>query len=497
MSNNGVSLFKDTLFYSFANWGRRIVSFITAPVIIAYLTPSDFGYISLVNTIATFCSILGLLAIVDQGLPRFFIDSQTMEEKRGYVASSIFISLLGLAGVTVVILFSTPFLTMIFKDIQQPSFFTLLIIFTCLAQSIYYVGSNLLKWTFQSTVFMKLSFLHAIIGAGLTVGGIVLLDFRAPEVIVIGFLTTLGAGAVSNFCVKTYIKFHYISKAKMKELFYYSWPLLGLNIFAFFTRSLDRVFLGSMTSFRELGVFAVSSSVASIYETLVAGFFIAWGPYVLSSFRESWAPKKYADYFGVVSASGIACIILLGLWGSPLLKIIRPDNSYIDIGVYIPWIICGTLIYYLGGYFSPGPSIKKQSYWKFIAFALSAGINAVLNYILIPVYGVLGAGLATAVSSLIAGAFNQIVSNRLYYVPNRWKFSFTFIMCISMLISIFQKAEFMYNINNFSYAARSILTLVLLMCGTIPFYKEIKDSEVLVKLRDKVRHMQIKKRKPS
>lgn len=497
MNKEGISLFKDTLFYSFANWGRRLVYLITAPVTIAYLTPSDYGYISLVNTIASFCSTVGLLAVADQGLPRFFIDAKDMEDKRGYVASSIFISFLGLLGITVIILLSTPFMTKIFKDIQQPAVFTFLIIFMCLAQSIHYVGSNMLKWSFQSMIFLKISFFHTIIGATLTVGGILLLGFRASEILIIGILTSLVAGTISNYCFKTYIKLSYISREKMKELFHYSWPLLGLNIFAFFTRSLDRVFLGSMTSFKDLGVFAVSSSVAGIYETLVAGFLIAWGPYVLSSFRDPSAPKKYANYFGVVSASGIACIILLGLWGSPLLTIIRPDSSYIDIGVYIPWIICGSLIYHLGGYFTPGPSIRKQSYWKFIAFVLSAAANVVLNYILIPVYGVLGAGIATAISSLLAGIFNQIVSNRLYYVPNRWKFSFAFIICISIFTSFFQKGDFIYNINAFSYAARSFLTLVLLICGTLPFYKEIRDSEIHIKLQDKLRNMHTLRKKKS
>lgn len=481
------SLFKDTWFYSLANWGRRLASLITAPVVIAYLSPSDYGYMSLVATIGAFCSVLGLLAVSDQGLPRFFIDSKTMEDKRGYVASSVFMSSFGITGVTVFILISVPFIPKVFDNIDRPFLFALLIIFNCLAQSIYYVGSNLLKWTFQSSLFMKISFVQVIIGAVLTVAGVVLLKFGALEVLLISAAVLLLAGLFSNLAVRQYYNFTYLSRTKMKELFVYSWPLLGLNIFAFFTRSLDRVFLGSMRSLQDLGVFSVASSVAVLFETLVAGFFVAWGPYMLSTFRESWAPGKYASYFGTLSALGIGCIVILGLWGSPLLKIIRPDNSYENIGIYIPWIISGTLIYYLGGYFAPGPSIKKQSYWKLIGFALSAGTNAALNYTLIPVWGVLGAGVATTVSSVVAGTFNQIVSNRMYFVPNRWVFSFALIIFITISVSILQKEEFIYNINDVSYTLRGFITITLLLCGSIPFYREIKGSELHIKIYNKIR----------
>lgn len=470
------SLAKDTFFYSLASWARRLIGFVTAPIVIACFTPADYGYLSLVNTLASFCSTLGMLAIVDQGLARFFIDSKDEHEKKGYVSTSYFAGGAGILVIVLIIFGSTPFVQIFLKDVSVPFVFTSLVALVCLTQSFLYVGSNMLKWTFQSPLFMKITLVQTLMGAALTIGLIVFFGWRAKGVLLVGAVVALAAGAWANWSVKQYIKPSMASKTKLKELAAYSWPLLGLNIFAFFTRSLDRLFLASLASLSAVGIFTVSYTVASLFETLVVGFFFAWGPYMLSTFRETWAPQRYAQFFSLLSCLGIICIVGLGLWGSPIVLLFRPDGTYKEIGVFIPWIVAGTLLYYLGGYFAPGPAIRKKTYWKLYAFMLAAGSNAALNYILIPKLGILGAGIATTLSSLLAGIFNQIVSNRLYYVPNRWRSSFALILAFTVIVSFLQRENTVFNINNISVLSRIVLTLALLGLGSIPFYRDIKGS---------------------
>ena len=481
-----MALSKDTLFYSLSTWGRRLIGLVTAPVLIAYLTPDDYGYISLVNTLASFCSILGLLAIVDQGLPRFFIDSKDELEKKGFVTSSFFISGVGVLLMVLIILGSTPLVPLFIKDINVPLVFTSLIALICMSQSFQYIGSNMLKWTFQSPLFTKITIVQTVIGAGLTLGGVIFLGWRAKGVLLAGAVVALGAGAWANLSVKEYVRPSLISPKKLKELVAYSWPLLGINVFAFFTRSLDRIFLASMASMAAVGIFSVSYTIATLFETLVGGFFFAWGPYVLSTFREAWAPKRYAQFFTIFSCLGVISIIVLGLWASPVVTLLRRDEAYREIGVFVPWILSGMLLYYLGGYFAPGPSIKKKTHWKLIAFILAAITNTVFNYTLIPRIGILGAGIATTISSLVAGSFNQVVSNRMYFVPNRWKFSFLVILLFTICISTLQHRSFAYCIMGISIPRRIFLTIGLVIVGGLPFYKDIQASGLIKEVTAKI-----------
>jgi O-antigen/teichoic acid export membrane protein len=147
-------------------------------------------------------------------------------------------------------------------------------------------------------------------------------------------------------------------------------------------------------------------------------------------------------------------------------------------------------VYYLGGYFAPGPTITKKTYWKLVGFLLAATINAILNYVLIPIMGILGAAVATTTASLAAGIFNQVVSNRLFFLPNRWKSSFALIILFTAAISCMQNEVFPYNINKIHFLTRILFT-VILMCGaTLPFYRDMKasgiSSQMVKMIRDRV-----------
>ena len=355
-----MSLTKDTLFYSLAKWGQRLSTLLIAPFVITYFTPQQYGYMSLINTLASFCSILGMLAIVDQGLPRFFIDSKDDHAKQSYATTSFLISGIGVLIITIVILIFTPFIPFFFKEIETPLVFTLLTALICLAHSMRHIGGNMLKWTFKASIFTKITLVQATAGVGLTLYGIIIWGWRAKAVLVTTSLITLFCSIWALLYCKQYLKPSAFSKSKLKELIVFSWPLLGLNIFAFFTRSLDRIFLAGLTSLGTVGIFAVSSAIASVFETMVSGFFFAWGPFVLSTFRESGSPQRYAHSFGTITCLGLINIVILGLWGGPVVMLLRPEGVYQGIGIYIPWIISGTLLYYLGGYFTPGPIIKKK-----------------------------------------------------------------------------------------------------------------------------------------
>ncbi|MCD6578930.1 oligosaccharide flippase family protein [bacterium] len=474
-------LLKDTIFYSIAIWGSRLVTVVTTPVIIAYLTPEDYGYLSLVRVIATFCSTLGLLAIVDQALPRFFIDSKEENERQAFVTTSFAISTAGTIIIIVIIIACTPFVTLVLKDIRYPLIFTSLIALLCFSRSIQYVGANMLKWTFRSPLFMKITLAQTVAAAILTLYGVIWLEWGAKEILITTSAVFFIAGIASLFPIRSFFSVSGFSKSKLKILTLYAWPLLGLNVFAFFMRSLDRIFLAALTTLGAVGVYSVSSFIAGIFETLVGGFFFAWGPHVFSTYGDEGAQKRYAYCFSIISCLCIVAIILLGLWAGPLISLVRPDNAYNEIGVIVPWLISGTGFYYLGGYFALGPAIKKKTYWQFIVFVIAGTGNALLNYSLIPLWGLLGAGIATATSSLIAGILIQIISNRFYYIPYRWKFSFAAILFYTILISSIQNESFVANINGLSIILRGLITIILICTAILPFYRDIISSGILNK----------------
>lgn len=469
-----MSLTKDTLFYSLANWGQRLVMFITAPVMIAYLSAADYGYLNLARSCGFFLSTLGMLAVVDQGLPRFFIDSHDESEKTSYLSTAFALSMSGVIAISALTFLAIPILPRLFADIHAPIPFIATVVLLSIGLSVQYAGSGMLKWTFKAPLFTTITLVQTTLGAVLTIIGIVLLGWGARGVLLIAAFSALAAGIWSISAVGNYLSPAAFSKTRARELLHYSMPLLGLNIFAFFTRSLDRFFLAGMSSLTATGIFSVASTVASLFETLVSGFFFAWGPYVLATFHKDTAPRQYAHFFHLTACLGTLASIFLGLWGEPIIHIFRPDGAYAEIGIYIPWIVSGILIYYLGGYFTPGPSISRKTSWKLAAFALGAICNTVLNYLLIPLWGIMGACIATALASLAAGIFTIVISNRLYFIPYRWKSTFALILAFTAITSFMQHARFPYAIQGTALVYRTMATLILSLLAILPYIPDMK-----------------------
>lgn len=469
---------KDAFCYSIANWAQSLVAIIITPIMVAYFTSANYGYMTLVNTIASFLYILGMFGVADQGLPRFFIDSTDKGEKNGYVASAYVITLVGNAVILFLLLFIKSFAYSIFKDISSPCIFLALSAITFLALSCNFLGFNLLRWTFQSRLFMLINISKVSLVAICTICGVVFLHWQAKETLFCIAIITILFGIWANVVVRHHVSFSMVSFIKIKQLLTYSMPLFLVNILAFLSLSFNKVLLVRLSNLDNLGVFSVSGVFANIFETAISGFFFAIGPYILFTYKESWAPKKYSDYFAAISAIGIIFVIILGLWGDPLVKLFRPDDTYQGIGVFIPYILSATIFYQLGVSLSYGPYISKKTYWSLILFAISTTLNVLLCYLLIPRWSIFGACIALSMSNLLLAVLSQIVSNKLYYVPNRWIKSFSIILLIAMFVSFLQSDYFMYNIDKFSHAVRLGVTILLLIIGICPFYKDITQGGI-------------------
>ncbi len=268
------TLFKDTFFYSAANWVSRIIKLAIAPLTIAYFSPAEYGYFQLVLTIAAFLSVVGLLSVASDGLPRFFIDAKDEQEKQAYLSSSFFISAIGMAVMVVLIFVSAPIVPKIFKEVDKVWAFVAVVALSTVAEGIRYVGMSLLKWTFRSQYYLQITILQAGIGGIITVIGLIFWEWRSQAILTFTGCIVIATGVLAISTVGNYIRLSQISKSKMRELIAYSLPLLGLNVFAFSTRFVDRVFLAGFTSMNEVGVFSVAGTIASVFDTAVSGFFL-------------------------------------------------------------------------------------------------------------------------------------------------------------------------------------------------------------------------------
>jgi O-antigen/teichoic acid export membrane protein len=478
-----VSLSKDTLMYSFMFWGQKLSAVIVLPFAITHFTAADFGYYSLIQITASLLFILGMLAVADQGLPRFFMEAKEEGEKKAYVTAAFFISGLGNIVVVALLFISCLFLPETFMGITSPKTLAMLAAGLCLTQTFFYLGNSLLRWTFQIELVLKINLTRSVLASATIIIGILCFGWKAEEALWTIIISNLLAGIWANYEARHFLDFQSPRKNQIKQLLLFSWPLWILNILAFLALYLNNFILARLTNLSDLGIYSLAIFIASLFETLTAGFFYATGPYILATYKEDWAPKKLADYFTRISLIGIACIIILGLWGPFIINFFRGDNAYSGLGALVPWVISGTIFYYLGAYFSPGPYIFKKTYWNVIAFAIAVALNVFLSYRFIPSFGILGAGIAFALSNCFASLLLLLISQKLYPIPLQLLKAFLTIIGVTTFISMIQ-IKFLVNVSSgiSTFLMLLPITVILVALAGILYYRDIKDLDFLKRL---------------
>jgi len=169
-----------------------------------------------------------------------------------------------------------------------------------------------------------------------------------------------------------------------------------------------------------IGTYSVGAKFASIPMFLISAFNLGWQPFYLSNGKTDEAIKKYkkiGTIFLIIILS-VSWLVAIGVpiistWNLPFINIPIIGQSYVGFIEIIPILLISHVCY--GLYIINMPSIylcDKQN-WSPIFRIFGASINIILNIILIPMYEIKGAAVATALSYGLMFLF-------LFYKNQKW-----------------------------------------------------------------------------
>lgn len=203
-----------------------------------------------------------------------------------------------------------------------------------------------------------------------------------------------------------------INKPKQQQMLGYATPLIGSGLAFWGLTAMDKAFLRGLSSFGELGVYSVAVSFAGVGLVFQSIFSTIWKPMVYK-----WSATKIetAKVVAVINSVAIAVIIIWCMTG--VLSWIVPmalPAEYGKIENILLAAIAYPLLYTLSESTSVGIGITRRTSYSLLAALTAAGVNALANWLLIPVYGASGAAMATAMSFYIFFVIRTEASARLW-----------------------------------------------------------------------------------
>lgn len=408
-------LFKSFSVYVFATFFNQAASFLLLPVFTHYLSPADYGVLSLINTTVSILTIF-IMVGSDGAIRKYYYDLKGNEFAR-FFSSSVTVSIIAFVIVTLLTLIVSPWVSRWLNVPWQWFILTPVISFLSIFPSILQGQNRIQKQPAAYARFTN-SFTVSNLLLGLFFVAVLQWGYagRVISLLTVNFIFT---GIAIYFLYKQQFFTGNIAREYIRKSLHYGLPLIPHASSALVLAYSDRIFITRMVKdMSELGIYNVAYTLGSTISILVTAFTLAYTPFLFENLKEG----KPENHKKIVKVSYLLVgALLLGLCF--LVILVRPIYKYfIDHhfahGInYVFWIGLGSVFF--GMYRLSAGFIFYYNKTKFLASLalVNVVINLVLNYLLIGTFGVIGAAYATLISYFLMFVLTFIITNKIVKMP--------------------------------------------------------------------------------
>jgi PST family polysaccharide transporter len=380
---------------------KLLISLIVGAWTARYLGPSNLGKL---NYIYAYITILA--AVSSLGMDSFLIKEilESKSEKNKILGTSFVLRLLA-SIISIGVIYLIFFISKL--DTELYHLYYLMVIPILLSPF------ELIDIEYQSRLQSKKTIISKnigyVIGTGLKIYILVIgksLIWFALVIAVEAFISYLFL--VVSYQLNHNIRQWQFDKDRISSLLKSIWPfaLSGLSIILYMR--LDQIMLGNIMGDKSVGQFSAAVKITEIFMFLPMAISSSYYPSLIKAKEISYEyfHSKILSYFRVMTTFSISISLLLFVFSYLIIKTIY-GIQYLE-AVDILKIHCWTLFpVFLG--IASGQYLVIEGLQKIIFYRTLIGLitNVILNIVLIPQYGGIGAAFATVISYL----FSAILSN--------------------------------------------------------------------------------------
>ncbi|MCG3717788.1 oligosaccharide flippase family protein [Aliarcobacter butzleri] len=410
-----MTLIKTIFSYSAANIINAAVPFFLLPILTAYLSPEEFGVLSLVQLLFTLSLPFVLMNI--HGLFMIEYSKLSFDEFKSFISSMILIPFFAFIIIQFLFFIFSNNLSILFNI---PEKWVILSPIVVLVQSI----PNMIPVLFQAK---KQPINYGIFKITLTVVNLGLSLF---------FIVTLSQGLDGRLygIFYSYILFTVVglfilfkldllslsvSFTHIKNALKFGIPLVPHTLAGIFLSMSDRIFLSNMLGNESVGIYSVAFQLSSAILIIMTSINQAWVPHLYEKLNSNpTVEEKRKIVIQSYKIMGIMAIItVVFIVTISVIYQIFIDERYYD-GINISRLLAVGFMFQ-GFYFMVTNYIfymKKSSLLSMITIN-AAILNIILNYYLISIFGIYGATYTMIICWLFFFVITWIVSNKIYYMP--------------------------------------------------------------------------------
>lgn len=426
--NKGKRLISNTLILGAGTFASKLIVLLMMPFYTAWLSPEQFGVADLVSQTANMIIPIACIGL-SEALFRFALDC---EDKK-----KVFSTALTALGVgTAAMLLLLPILN-IFDAFDG---YILLIGAYVAFANIHSVTAHYVRAKGKTVIFAAQGIFNTLLTVAFNILFLFVFNIGAYGYVLSVVLGDLLSTLVIIFAERLWRDFSIksFSRKTLSELLRFSIPYIPTTMLWLITSVSDRYIVKAFCGIDETGLYAASYKIPTLL-TLVATVFIeAWQFSAIKDAneceREAFFGKVFRAYMGIMF---FASSVLIA--GSKIFTEILLDAAYYSAWEYIPVLVGATVFSTLVSFVGSVYFVEKKSLLSMFTALTGAVINVILNFIMIPDHGAMGAAVATLISYLAVYVVRVIDTKR--YI----KFNTHTLLLLLNSTLIFAQALIMYS----------------------------------------------------
>lgn len=372
------------------------------------LGPSDFGLLSYAQSLVSL-----LVAVANLGLygvvVRELVARPGMSDQ--ILGSSLLLRMVSGAFSVVV--------SVVIASCLRPGDGGFAILVAIIAGSLLFQATEVFDFYFLSRLESRLSFLATL--PSLLIGSILrtvtllydgTIHHFAMIILLESILVACGYLVVYHRCTGRLFELR-IRRDEMVSLLRDSLPLIGAGIMMMIYTRIDQVMMGYLTTTSQVGVYAAAVRLAEFWYVVPTVLLQSLYSTMIDSRRGGGEGyHRILQYaFDLMTVISLLFVLLLATTAGPLMSLVYGGRYEGGAPILALYVTAGIFVM-IGHVREYWITMESRTMLSLVTMASGALINVLLNLMLIPLYGGMGAAVATVVSVAVSGYLvNLLISS--------------------------------------------------------------------------------------
>ena len=381
------------------------------------LGPSEYGMFVLSMTVAYILSSFTQSGVAPA--VSYFIPKYRGKRKLGSILSTLFwvAAIVLFVIVAIVLIFPTQ-LASIFGEPKLVSYFPYIIVFL-----VAYTFTNLLKNILRSYENAKIPSLIDVLRASLflTIGvALTYLYSSALTPLLVYIFIYILLLSILTYLAFNLVKLSSPNKKYVHEILLYSFSVFFVGIFGLILRWTDVWMISWFMDTKYVGIYNVATTTAYLLNYFIGAFMFLYFPIAARLLSEGKKKQVRELATKIVFWNSIAVapvFFIIFLFSRQIINLLF-GSSYLLASVPLSILVIGTFFRNIVS--TSGNSLLALGRKRELIYSslLAAVTNVILNYFLIPAFGLSGAALATTISIMVSFSLRYLYAKKYDITPH-------------------------------------------------------------------------------